>query len=232
MSNIAKSKFTVDSDSDGVLIAKDNIHCQLTYLTSMSNFLTNLNAQPANNDTMEKIKFLQNNKNKLYKLEKALSEKGRKGLAKGMENLLGEDSQDLAFKISEFLLYSRNISVEHVLEIIGDKRETEVLKEFLKKFGPLMKDKNVEQALRKLFTSFRLAGVESQTVERVLENFGHFYYDLYQTFNSLDGIITFANKNEAYEFVYLLIMLHTCHHNPNLENKTNFKWFLDSVKDL
>lgn len=129
-------------------------------------------------------------------------------------------------------MYSRRVPVENILELIGHKDEVELLNQFMNKFKPLMLNLNVEQSLRKFFTSFRLAGVESQIVERVLENFGKFYYELMLTFTKSEGVIKFANEKESFEFVYLLIMLHTCHHNPNIENKTNFKWYVSSVKEM
>jgi hypothetical protein len=232
LSKFSKNKFQEDSGQDGVIIVKDGINTQINYLESMSNFLRTLNAQPLTKETKEKITFLMNNKAKITKLEKELGEKGRKGITKLMQSYIGEDEDRLAFKLSEFLLYSRLIHVESILELIGDKREAKLLWEYMKKFQPLIYNLNVEQALRKFFTSFRLAGVESQTVERVLEQFGHFYFEYCETFTREDGIIKFANKAEAFDFVYLLLMLHTCHHNPNLVNKTNFKWYLDSVKDM
>ena len=65
---------------------------------------------------------------------------------------------DIASKI---LLYSRLINVEHVTEVIGGKEERnkEIFDLFLDKqdFG----DGNLENCLRRIMMSFRLAGVES-----------------------------------------------------------------------
>jgi Sec7-like guanine-nucleotide exchange factor len=39
----------------------------------------------------------------------------------------------------------------------------------------------------------------------------------------------FYNREEAYELAYLLVMLHTCKHNANLEDKSDFAWFWKGV---
>jgi len=253
MSLIARNQYIIDTENDTVVLAEDYLKYQTIYLNSVVSFLKSMKVKEpsssksnASDDKIkspdlrkdsdhkynERINTLLDNKKSVNELENILRSEGRKALIKAVEDLIGVESSDTANKISELLLYSRNIPVESILELIGDKRETELLNMYMKRFEPLIFNKNLEKSIRELFTSFRLAGVESQVVERVLENFGHFYYDISQNFTVDDGIIKFANKKETYEFVYLLIMLHTCHHNPNLENKTHFKWFVDSVKDL
>ena len=42
----------------------------------------------------------------------------------------------------------------------------------------------------------------------------------------------FASKKEAADFAYLLLMLHTCKHNKNLEDKSDVNWFIKSTKEL
>lgn len=232
LSQIARNKFMVDNESESVVVRDTDGRVQIATLNLLANFMKSMNAKPMTEESQEKIKFLLDNKSKIFKTEKALKDGGRKAIKKVVAKFVGEDDDAIAFKVSEFLLYSRTITVEMVLELIGHKQESKLLSAFLKKFDPVMYNKNMEKSIRELFTSFRLAGVESQTVERVLENFGYYYFDLHLNFWENDGIIKFSNKQECYDFAYLLIMLHTCHHNPNLENKTNFKWFLDSVKDL
>jgi Sec7-like guanine-nucleotide exchange factor len=51
--------------------------------------------------------------------------------------------------------------------------------------------------------TFRMAGIDSQVVFRILEHFSNVYY-------SHDDIKTFVSKEEAYEFTYLIIVLQTC----------------------
>jgi Sec7-like guanine-nucleotide exchange factor len=48
--------------------------------------------------------------------------------------------------------------------------------------------------------SFRMAGIDSQVVFRILELFGEMFY-------SKDPSGIFADKTECYEFAYLLIVL-------------------------
>ena len=228
---IARDQVAIIGEDD-VIIWKDNLTTHLNYLNSMENLIKALGSKPITEETSTKVKLLIDNKQKVNKLENALINKGRKGVWEVMQSFVGDDEDEKAFKLSELLVYSRNIPVESVLELIGDKREIKLLNEYMKRFKPLMFNKNIEKSLRELFTSFRLAGVEAQTVERVLEQFGHFYFEFSETFTTDKEMIHFANKKEAYDFVYLLIMLHTWHHNPNIVNKTNFKWFVDSVKDL
>ena len=42
----------------------------------------------------------------------------------------------------------------------------------------------------------------------------------------------FADKKEASDFAYLLIMLHTCKHNKNLEDRSDINWFKKSTKEI
>lgn len=58
--------------------------------------------------------------------------------------------------------------------------------------------------------TFRLAGVEAQVVFHVLEGFSHEYFE-----QDKQGI--FANKEECYEMAYLMIVLQTTMHNPNIK---------------
>jgi len=62
-------------------------------------------------------------------------------------------------------------------------------------------------------------------VLRILELFSHNFH-----FNNPNGV--FKTKEETYEFVYLLIVLQTCQHNPSIKNRTEFKAFLDSAKAI
>lgn len=48
-----------------------------------------------------------------------------------------------------------------------------------------------------------MAGVESQVIFRILEQFGYKGYER-------DPDTEFVDKTEYYEFSYLLIVLHTC----------------------
>lgn len=194
ISKIARDQVAINSGEDDVIICRDNLATHLNYLKLMESLIKTLNAGPMTEELNTKVKFLKENKLKISLLEKAIVNKGRKGVLEAITTLVGDDEEQKAFKLSELLVYSRNIPVESVLELIGDKREIKLLNEFMKRFKPLMFNKNIEQSLRELFTSFRLAGVEAQTVERVLEQFGHFYYEFSQTFTTDNEMVTFANK--------------------------------------
>jgi len=82
-------------------------------------------------------------------------------------------------------------------------------------------------------SSFRLAGVDSQVVNRVLELYSHEWF-------ANDTQKSFTSKEDAYEFIYLLIVLQTCQHNPQIKDKTSLKTFKSnaalilpkSIKDI
>jgi len=57
---------------------------------------------------------------------------------------------------------------------------------------------------------------------RVLELFSHQFFEK-------DVKKAFKNKEEAYEFAYLIIVLQTCQHNPNVKNKTDIGSFIESA---
>ena len=71
-------------------------------------------------------------------------------------------------------------------------------------------DSDIEQSMRRYLQTFRLAGVDSQVVSRIIETFGHKFHDKVLRFNSneiQDTKGTFATKVEAYDFAYLIIVL-------------------------
>ena len=67
--------------------------------------------------------------------------------------------------------------------------------------------------------TFRMAGIDSQVVFRILEHFAKVYY-------SKDQLNTFVSMEEAYEFTYLIIVLQTCQHNPSIKEKTTLERFM------
>ena len=114
---------------------------------------------------------------------------------------------DIASKI---LLYSREPSVENVTEIIGGKeaRNAKIFSKFLEKQD--FRDGNLELCIRRFMQTFRLAGVESQVVLRVMEGFSFKYFD-----HDIQKL--FTDKEEAYEMAYLMIVLQTTMHNPSIK---------------
>lgn len=76
----------------------------------------------------------------------------------------------------------------------------------------------IEIELRSFMQTFRMAGIDSQVVFKILEQFGARAYE-----EDPDKI--FANESEHYEFAYLLIVLQTCQHNKSIKQKTDIKLF-------
>jgi Sec7-like guanine-nucleotide exchange factor len=72
--------------------------------------------------------------------------------------------------------------------------------------------------------TFRLAGVESQCVTRVLEGFGDKFFQY-------DKTKLFYSEEEAYEMAFLMIVLQTTEHNPNIKTKLQPRIFKGTCKD-
>lgn len=62
------------------------------------------------------------------------------------------------------------------------------------------KDAELEFSLRRFMQTFRLAGVESQVVLRVMEGFAFKFFEK-------DYTKIFVNKDECYDMAYLIIVL-------------------------
>ena len=81
---------------------------------------------------------------------------------------LAEDPmmQKVAAKV---LLYSRRVNIDKIAETIGGKDEKSkiLLSAYLDRLD--YKDCNIEQSLRSFMQTFRMAGVDSQVVFRILE---------------------------------------------------------------
>lgn len=77
----------------------------------------------------------------------------------------------------------------------------------------------MELSLRRVLQTFRLAGVESQAVTRILEGFGEVFYQQ-------DASKLFVDSEEAYEMAYLMIVMQTTLHNPNIKMKLQAKDFI------
>ena len=87
-----------------------------------------------------------------------------------------------------------------MIEVIGgkDDRAKRVLEAFLDKMD--FNDCNLENCMRRFLTTFRLAGVDSQVVNRLIERFSF-------AFHARDTTQLFKTKEEAHDFAYLLIVL-------------------------
>jgi Sec7-like guanine-nucleotide exchange factor len=101
---------------------------------------------------------------------------------------------------AKVLLYSRKILIDKIAETIGgkDDKSKNLLNAYLDRLD--YKDCNIEQCLRSFMQTFRMAGVDSQVVFRILEQFAHKAY-------ANDDKNTFVSKEECYEFTYLIIVL-------------------------
>jgi Sec7-like guanine-nucleotide exchange factor len=123
---------------------------------------------------------------------------------------------------SKILAYSREVQIAKVIEVIGgkDERAKRLLSSYLNKMD--FNDCNLEMSMRRFLTTFRLAGVDSQVVNRLIEQFSF-------AFHAKDNTKLFLTKEEAHDFAYLLIVLQTSQHNPSIKSKIDMKSFLDQA---
>jgi Sec7-like guanine-nucleotide exchange factor len=73
--------------------------------------------------------------------------------------------------------------------------------------------------------TFRMAGIESQTVFKILEQFGSRFY-------SKDNSGKFSDETECYEFAYLLIVLQTQQHNKAIKMKSTLPLFESQANEM
>jgi Sec7-like guanine-nucleotide exchange factor len=104
--------------------------------------------------------------------------------------------------------------------VIGgkDDRAKRIMDAYLEKMD--FRDGSIEHSMRRFLQTFRLAGVDSQVVNRIVEKFGHKFFEK-------DVIGLFANKEECHDFAYLIIVLQTSQHNPNIKSKIDKKSFIE-----
>jgi brefeldin A-inhibited guanine nucleotide-exchange protein len=79
--------------------------------------------------------------------------------------------------------------------------------------------------MRIMLKKFTLPG-ESQVVERIIETFGITYFD-----QNKDNT-AFANSDAVYAFSYLLMMLQSNLHNPQVVDKMNLQSFSKLSKGM
>ena len=128
-------------------------------------------------------------------------------------------SQNTPWEIAaKILLYSREIGVEKVTEIVGGKEEHHgiIFEAFLQRQD--FSDQNLEKCFRKTMQTFRLSGVESQVIIRIMERFGKKWFEN-------DANQLFVDGEECYEMAYLIIVLQTILHNPSIKKKLQAKDF-------
>jgi Sec7-like guanine-nucleotide exchange factor len=101
---------------------------------------------------------------------------------------------------SKILLYSRAVEIDKIAECLGGKEEKHksLFQAYLERQD--YRENDIEKSLRSFLQTFRMAGIDSQVVFRILELFGAKFY-------SKDPSGIFADETECYEFAYLLIVL-------------------------
>ena len=138
-------------------------------------------------------------KNLVKRLSKAANEKPKAFFKQISE---GFDSDSVAQVAAKVLLYSRLVDIDKIAECIGGKED--IHKQCLAAYlaSQDYSSNDIEICLRSFMQTFRMAGIDSQVVFRILEDFGAKFYERDTREQKL-----FANAKESYEFAYLLIVL-------------------------
>lgn len=126
-------------------------------------------------------------------------------------------------EIASFLKSNPTISKDKLGEYFGknDPFVTKVLLEFTELVN--MESLDIDQALRVYLKLFTLPG-ESQQVDRIAQAFAQKYYkDNYNVLNSSEA---------AYTLTYLLIMLQTDLHNPQVKDKMKLTDFIKTARGI
>lgn len=142
-------------------------------------------------------------KSQIKHLIAAANDKPKRFYAK-VDELFPQIDDDIPSKIAaKVLLYSRRVLIDVIAETFGgkDDRSKKCLDQYLQRQDYTAN--HVQDSLRGFMQTFRMAGIDSQVVFRILEHFSKVYY-------SHDSLHTFVSQEEAYEFTYLIIVLQTC----------------------
>lgn len=109
-----------------------------------------------------------------------------------------------------------------MIEVLGgkDDRAKRLMESYLDKMD--FRDGSIEHSMRRFLQTFRLAGVDSQVVSRIIERFSH-------KFHEKDPVGIFATSEETFDFAYLIIVLQTSQHNPNIKSKIDMKSFIEQA---
>eukprot|EP00347_Sterkiella_histriomuscorum_P023819 403333278 len=143
-------------------------YCQI-YKKLVDKF-SNFNMNPKISEKLElggpsTINFMMEQKSQIKKLAKDANTKFKNFLKKIDDLHAYADQLTPAEVASKILVYSRDIQIDKVTEIIGGKDDKAklLLNQYLSKmeFAP----SEIEQSLRKFLQTFRLAGVDSQTCQ-------------------------------------------------------------------
>lgn len=83
----------------------------------------------------------------------------------------------------------------------------------------------IDEGIRKLLKHFTIPG-ESQVVDRIIDTFSKIFYEQ----NREDNI--FHHSDAVYSFSYLLMMLQTNLHNPQVIEKMTLQQFANLSKGM
>ena len=131
------------------------------------------------------------------KIALAANEKPKAFFAKVKERFI--DGEAVSKSAAKVLLYSRLVEIDKIAEIIGgkDKTSLDLVDAYLDRQDF---SKDIEGCLRSFMQTFRMAGVDSQVVFRILQSFAFKQHDKCEH-------KAFASQKENYEFTQLLIVL-------------------------
>lgn len=120
------------------------------------------------------------------------------------------DEEARAGTAAKVLMYSRHVEIDKIAECLGGKEDhhKRCFDEYLLRQD--YRENDIEKSLRSFMQTFRMAGIDSQVVFKILEHFGAKFY-------SKDPSGIFSDQTECYEFAYLLIVLQTCQHNKSIK---------------
>ena len=140
------------------------------------------------------------NKSQVMQIIKAANDKPKKFYSTIEENFNMIDETIPPKVASKVLMYSRRVLIDKIAETFGGKDDNSkrCLEQYLLRQDYSLN--HVQDSLRSFMQTFRMAGIDSQVVFRILEHFSNVYY-------SHDDIKTFVSQEEAYEFTYLIIVL-------------------------
>lgn len=113
------------------------------------------------------------------------------------------ESSKVALMTAKILMFSRSVEIDKIAEALGGRKD-EQTKLLLRNYCSLIdyRECKLQKSMRAFLQSFRMAGVESDCIFRIIEVFATEFFNA-------DHKKQFSAPLEAYEFGYLLIVLHT-----------------------
>jgi brefeldin A-resistance guanine nucleotide exchange factor 1 len=139
--------------------------------------------------------------------------------SKGIKFLEGRGLISGTQEIAKFLVDNHYLNKAMIGDYIGDRRNTEILKAFVKQFE--LKGIPLVEGLRHFLETFRLPG-EAPVISRIMEDFAEHWL----TSNREDLGKEFVSKDGVYVLCYATMMLNTDLHNPQVRNKMTLEEFI------